>query len=268
MADLHQPHQHRAAEATRLVASEGLPVPVGGLAATVLRSVGTLGAVRGRSIKDLLADPVDGVVKLLLGTLVRVASGRGMTRATHRLGVGGAAQRAAIFVGESIAEGAFYHWYEQRVKGRKPRAAAGYLRASEGELAQALAAVGLSAAGVSWVGRASKSITLVLPAGSRALCYGTHEKLRSISSNGLVRGAYLTPNLELGKARVCELLALPSVAEAVAVITFLVPVHVTLRPIAMDFGRLGGGVEVLTEEFVPAACLSVGAAVALRADAG
>jgi hypothetical protein len=229
--------------------------------------MGTLGAVRGRSLGDILDDPIDGAAKLLLGTVVRALSGRGLTQATHKLGVGGSLQRALIFAGESLAEGAFYYWYERNVKGRKPRAAAGYLRADRNDLAKALAAVGLSAAGFSWAGRTSNSAVITLHAGARVLCYGTIEKLRRIADTGLACGACLTPQVEFSKARVCELLALPSVATAVATVTFLVPVNVVLRPIATDFGRLGGGIELVMEEAVPPQGISVGAAIALREDA-
>jgi hypothetical protein len=112
----------------------GLQLPAGGLGFSVLRSVGTLGAVRGRSLGDILDDPIDGVAKLLVGTVVRTLSGRALPRATHGLGVSGAVQRAIIFAGESIVEGTFYYWFERNVKRRKPRAAAGYLRADRDEL--------------------------------------------------------------------------------------------------------------------------------------
>lgn len=246
----------------------GLPLPAGGLGFSVLRSMGTLGTVRGRSLGDILNDPIDGVAKLVFGTVVRAACGRALTRATHGVGLSGAAQRALIFAGESVAEGAFYYWYEKTMKGRKPRAAAGYLRADWDELLEALAAVGLSAAGFSWAGRESSSAVVTLQAGAQALCYGTLEKIQRIAKAGLASGAYLTPNLEMGKARVCELLALPSVAEAVATITFLRPVNVIVRRIATDFGRLGGGIELITKDAVPSQAMSVGAAITLLEDAG
>ena len=78
-----RPPRRRPSGPPQQLVEGGLQLPAGGLGFSALRSMGTLGAVRGRSLGDTFDDPMDGAAKLLLGTVVRALSGRGLMRATH-----------------------------------------------------------------------------------------------------------------------------------------------------------------------------------------